>query len=651
MFNKWKTVIEEELSGRQAFRYADRIAQYHRIQASPGYRMAANEVLQLLKRDGVEAELVTYPARFGERFLSHSSFKEWECKGAELWIEAPVRRRIARFQEEEISLIQRSISTPEAGLNAELIVIENAEDENSYQGLDLEGKIALVRGNQFIVHALAVEKYKCAGLIFDNLAEFKPIRTRMDIPDARQYTSYWWYREDEVKSFGFVVSPRIGEELRNLARQQKVQLKALVQAELKEGQFENIEYLIPGQRDQEILVVSHLCHPYPGGQDNASGPGTLMEVTRSLTLLINNGSLPKPELGIRFLMMPEMTGTAAYFHQHPERIALTVAALNLDMVGANQAKGGGPLCIEQPPMATPTFVDRFAYKLVETVANNTSNFTGTTQYSTVHYVNTRFSGGSDHYIISDPTIGIPCPMLIQWPDKHYHTTADSTNHLDEGMMKLVGTVTALYSYGLANGEEADWITYAYDHVSKAGSHLTKAKEWLLQGGTSTDEVTAALGLYQSYEGEALSQLLSYARIREFQRLEDSIGKLGELLKKQVELVGELAELELVVSPDDFSTRTEEDAWLDVIYSRNFKGPIRIGDEIRGLTLNERYDWLKNTEANVPLGYADFLLYWMDGKRTVREILRLTKHETGQLFPQYAKQLFELCVRLGILTGN
>jgi aminopeptidase YwaD len=32
MFTSWKKVIEEELSGRQAFRYADRVAQYHRIQ-------------------------------------------------------------------------------------------------------------------------------------------------------------------------------------------------------------------------------------------------------------------------------------------------------------------------------------------------------------------------------------------------------------------------------------------------------------------------------------------------------------------------------------------------------------------------------------------------------------------------------------------
>jgi aminopeptidase YwaD len=648
MMNHWKNSIQEELSGRQAFRYADRIAQYHRIQASPGYRQAAHEVVSLLKRDGVNAELVPYPARFGERFLSHFSFQEWKCDSAELWIENPVRKRIARFEEEEISVIQRSISTPVDGMEAELVVIENAEEESSYQGLDLEGKIALVRGNQFIIHMLAVEKYKCAGLIFDNLTEFHPIRTRLDLPDAIQYTSYWWTSQEEMKSFGFAVSPRIGDELRRLAEKQTVKLKAFVKAKLEDGQFENIEYLIPGKKDKEILLVSHLCHPYPGGQDNASGPGTLMEVMRTLTRLIKEGSLPQPELGIRFLMMPEMTGTAAYFHQHPERIPHTIAALNLDMVGADQTKGGGPLCIEQPPLSMPTFVDRFAHKLVEEIANNTRNFTGTTEYSVMHYTNTRFSGGSDHYIISDPTIGIPCPMLIQWPDKHYHTTADSTKNLDEKMMKLVGSVTALYSYGLANGDETEWRSYSYHHVGKVAAHLNQAKEWLVGGDISKAEFHDAFSFYVKYEEEALSQLESYAEIRDFRSLQEDLVEMRPLIKKQADLVWVIAEKQLANQNLDAADGANQE-WMNVVYRRKFSAPIQMRDEIKGLSLQDRYDWLKEVEAKAPHGYVDSLFYWMDGERTVKEILNLTKYETGQYFPEYARELLEACLTLNIIS--
>ena len=639
MFSSWKSVIEEELSGRQAYRYAERIAQYHRIQASLGYRQAAQEVVSLLKRDGVEADLISYPARFGDRFLSHRSFQEWSCEQAELWIETPVRKRIARFTEEEISVVQRSTSTPKDGMEAELIVIENAEDESGYEGLTLEGKIALVRGNPFIIHMLAVEKYKCAGLIFDNLAEFPPVRTRMDLPDTRQYTSYWWHTKEEVKSFGFVVSPRIGEELRNLAKKQTIVLKAFVQAEMKEGHFENVEYLIPGETDKEILLVSHLCHPYPGGQDNASGPGTLMEVMRTLTRLIKKGTLPKPELGIRFLMMPEMTGTAAYFHQHPERIPNTIAALNLDMVGADQTKGGGPLCVEQPPMATPTFVDRFAFNIVKELANNTTTFTGTSDYSTVNYTATRFSGGSDHYIIADPAIGIPCPMLIQWPDKHYHTTSDSTKHLDENMMELVGKVTSLYSYGLANGDEADWLSYTHDHLGEIGAHLNRAKDFLLKNNLPNE----AFSFYVKYEEAALSQLESYASLRKFTRLEEYLERKRNLILKQADIVSELLEKKETINLD------QKQGWMDSIYMRVYKGPVRLGDEIKGLTLEGRYHTLKVLEQMAPTGYADFLFFNMDGKRTVNNILKLTNYETGQFSPEYAHELFELCLNLNLIA--
>jgi aminopeptidase-like protein len=648
MFEELKKIIDEEMSGRQAFRYAERIAQYHRIQASPGYRAAANEMMKLLKRDGVNAELVSYPAQFGDRFISHSSFQEWNCKSAELCIEKPFRKRIARFEEEEIAIIQRSIATPAEGITAELVVIDLPEEESSYEILDVRGKIVLVRGNPITIHSLAIEKHGAAGLIFDNLNEYPPFRTRLDMPDARQYTSFWWHTEEEKKSFGFVVSPRIGDELRKQASNNTVILNAKVDAELYDGSFENIEYYIPGKRKEEILLVSHLCHPYPGGQDNASGPGTLMEVMRTLTKLIKDGKVEEPELGIRFLMMPEMTGTCAYFEQNPDRIPYTFAALNLDMVGADQTKGGGPLCIEQPPLATPTFVDRFAYQLVEELAKNTTNFTGTTEYSTVHCMSTRFSGGSDHYIISDPTIGIPCPMLIQWPDKHYHTTEDSIHNLDPSMMKLVGMATLLYSYGLAHGEEQEWNSFVFHHIGKSHQYLSSIKDWLLQQDFSGYEVKDAFSLYTNNEYKIVGNFLRYAELRGFEKLVESINWGKEMLEKEVALISEILEKELSFRQKISGKELSSNEWAKRVYKRKIIGPIRIGDELKRLTFQKRTNWQKKFEAQVPLGYMDFLFYWMNGERTLEDILKHTRYETAQYYPEYAKNLVELGVRLQLI---
>ena len=107
-------MLEQELSGRQAWRYAERIAQYNRIQASPGYRDAAIQVVQLLGREGVAARIEDFPARSGVRFLSRQSFQEWRCRGGELWLLGEDGGEAAPVQipGAGVSLVQRSAPTP-----------------------------------------------------------------------------------------------------------------------------------------------------------------------------------------------------------------------------------------------------------------------------------------------------------------------------------------------------------------------------------------------------------------------------------------------------------------------------------------------------------------------------------------------------------
>jgi hypothetical protein len=52
------------------------------------------------------------------------------------------------------------------------------------------------------------------------------------------------------------------------------------------------------------------------------------------------------------------------------------------------------------------------------------------RYALFRYATTPFGDGSDHFIFSDSTVGVPMPMLIQWPDKFYHTSADTIEKVD-----------------------------------------------------------------------------------------------------------------------------------------------------------------------------------------------------------------------------
>lgn len=649
--NKLAKLLDQELSGRQAWRYAERIAQYNRIQASQGYRDAALQIVSLLRREGIDAGIEDFPARTGTRFLSRQSFQEWNCKSGELWLNEKDggRRRLSRFQEQEVSLVQRSGPTPPGGITAQLVEVQRAGLPESYSGLDLRGKIALVRGNPMSVYELAVERHGAMGLIFDNLNDYPPLRTRADMPDAIQYTSFWWSGHQQPV-FGFCVSPRIGAELREMLKQGEVSLYAQVEAGFSNGTLENVEYFIPGKREEEVLLLAHLCHPYPGAQDNASGPAVLMEVIRTLNRLMDRGDLTQPELGIRFIMVPEMTGTFAYFDRYPQRMNTTVAAFNLDMVGADQSNGGGPLCIEQPPLATPTFTDRYAFSVLASISRDVVNFNGTFGYSTCHYVPTRFSGGSDHYVAADPSIGVPCPMAIQWPDKHYHTSMDHPVHLDPAMLKRVGVMTALFAWGLANGSEAEWLEFLFADLGGRGSHLHTALESVFANKSLRADWPRVLEFYLDYEGKALAQLGKYAQLRGFTKLAAKVEWAKDYMTDTGKQVSKWAkERAAQAGPGENPKEGLAPAAAARIYRRVYPGPLDLQAEMARLPLERRLEWSAYTRSSmVSSGYATFLQYWLDGRRTLGEVLDLVRLESGAWHPDFALKFLDICGELGLI---
>ena len=63
MFETIFKKIEEEISGATAREYNSNIAQFHRVQASPGLREAANYCVDILKDNGIKnAKVLSYPA-------------------------------------------------------------------------------------------------------------------------------------------------------------------------------------------------------------------------------------------------------------------------------------------------------------------------------------------------------------------------------------------------------------------------------------------------------------------------------------------------------------------------------------------------------------------------------------------------------------
>lgn len=672
MFKDIQKAIAEEYSGARAKEFVAEIIRHHRIQASPGFRAAAERCRNLLASFGLPAEVLHFPADEKTQYWGSPMFQEWEATEATLHLIEPAEkaRKLADYAEVKCSLIQRSM--PVENLEAELVLLEDGEEENEYENLDLQGKVVLTKGDLDRVQELAVSKHGAVGIIFDGMRESPPIRQRIDLPDAVQYTSFWW-RPGDKKCFGFVLSPRAGEDLRKLIKSQQregkppVKVRAKVVSRLYDGQIEVVSALIPGEMDEEVVVVAHLCHPQPSANDNASGSAALLELARTLQRLIQNGKLSPPKRSIRLLLVPEMTGTYAYLATHEEEIPRMVAGINLDMVGQNQDLCGSVFIIEGTPAAMPSFATDLLERMREEWMGQAQSLSGSSSYPLFRHTITPFSGGSDHYILSDPTVGVPTPMLIQWPDKFYHTSEDTLDKVDPRMLAVLGGLATTYAYFVANAgpREADWL--GHEMLARFKSRLARSVQ-----DTVTDALTTKSGeelaraaarlakkaeFIVDREREAMRSLLRLAPEEEWlihelyqavnHAMQQEMERANRVLQRHARQLG----LPEIPAPPQKEADEWEKQAATMIPTRLFRGPVSPDAYMYKLAPQEKeeaYAWMKEHRRQY-YGMSTVANYWANGNRTVAEIADLVELETGQRNVQLLVKHFHLLAKLELMA--
>jgi hypothetical protein len=608
--------IRKAYSGQAAKDDVAAIVCHHRIQASPGYRDAARCMLRELQRAGLDAHIETFPADHQTTFWTAASFQEWDAAAATLHLVEPAdeARKLADYRELKISLIQRSISFDG---EAEVVLLEDGLEEAEYEGLDLVGKIVLTRGEVEHVRQLAVEKYGAVGILSDGMRESPPVRQAVDLPDARQYTSFWWTGQPgEKKCFGFVLSPRQGEWLRGVIRQRArdgrplVRVRARVDSRLYDGTMEVVTALIPGETDEEVIVVAHLCHPQPSANDNASGAAAALEAARTLARLIAGGDLPRPRRCIRFLWVPEITGTYAYLASHEDDIPRMVAGINLDMVGQDQAQTGASFLIECPPDAVSSFAPDLLERLREELFDDAPSHTGLGGYPLFRHATTNFSGGSDHYVFSDPTVGVPMPMLIQWPDKFYHTSADTLDKVDPDMLARAGTLAAAYAFFVADADQSEATWLAHEMQTRFQVRLARLTQaqitqmWDSKAPTASKDALERLERQVAYVVDRYEEALATLT-----RLWVGIGSLIEGLSGEA---AHLVQLELD------------------------RGRRAAGDRIRALGADGLSEPPEEPDE------------WEHGRRSALEIVDLVEMEFGIRDAELVVKYFELLHKVGLV---
>ena len=647
--------IQQAFSGEAAKRNVAEIARHHRLQASPGYRAAAEWLAETLREAGLETTIERFPANEQTRFWTLQSFQEWDCRAATLdWLNENGNERLCDYRATALSIVQRSES-----VDGEFEVVDVGDGRpDDYGDVKVAGKLVLSRSLVRETYQRAVVERGAAGILFDNITGSAPGRSRTDLPDARQYSSSWWQPGD-AKSWGFVLTPRQGDAIRAaLAAGEQVKVRAHIDSVLYDGEFEVVVATIPGSDQGEVLGMAHLCHPQGFANDNASGVACLLETALTLHHLIASGQLSQPRRTIRFLWMPEMTGTYAWLAAHEDLIPGIVAGINLDMVGENQELTGSVLVLERPPESIASFAPDLLERLRDELLAEQSSLGGTSQFPLFRYTTTPFSGGSDHVVTSDPAVGIPTPMLIQWPDRFYHTTADTMDMVDPKSLERAGTLAGSYLYWLAQAEDeqASWL--GWEMISRYERGL---------GEYAQSETTSALGLEPEARVKSWSSLynqIGYAQDRALCALEtlERLGDVRPLLagwRAEVEDTGDrvLDRSRRQIRPTALpEVAPQTNAWFEraskIIPVRRYRGPIMdMAAPLAAFPLDESdlAAW-RQLYADIPNWrmLRLFAEYWTDGSRTLAEIARLVEMETGQALGPSIETYFHLLAKAGVM---
>ncbi len=180
--------------------------------------------------------------------------------------------------------------------------------------------------------------------------------------------------------------------------------------------------------------------------------------------------LPQPRRTLRFLWVPEISGSRAYMFAHPELEDRLLAAMNYDMPATDLEKTDSYLRMKMTPDSVPSFLNDLVANLLQFV-DQTEIRTPTGNNAPFNYRLVPFISNSDHMVFL--AAGIPAMQFNHWPDNFYHSSADTVEMTDPTEGKRIGFVGAAAFYHLANAGPAEAKALARESAANGAKWISE----------------------------------------------------------------------------------------------------------------------------------------------------------------------------------
>jgi aminopeptidase-like protein len=480
-------------------------------------------------------------------------------------------------------------------------------------------------------------------------------------------------------TFGFSLSKRQGNRLREFLKAKKtVKLNAKVDAKLFAGNLDVVTATIKGgsKPDEEVFLIAHLCHPQPSANDNASGSGLLIEIARTMQGLINSGRMAQPERTIRFMWVPETFGTIAYLYNHEDWTKKLLAGINLDMVGENQELCKSTLNLDLTPDSLPSYLNDLILNLLEQADEEFSFKTDFGSSSTFRHDCEPHAGGSDHHEFVDSTIAVPCVMLLQWPDKFYHTSMDTIDKVSADSLKRVGWIATVAALTLANADAEE----VYFLVNEVHARGTARIETAQREAVQAIMTVTSSAKQRSSDTELANQLMRTANrhryriehvanrektaVQSVKRLTDTaeVTTLVDELAKNLLNHGAQAKVRFnaalefaakskgITITEGLTESTAESEARKVRPKRLFKGTLSF-ETLRFSLGEEAYSWYQQgfeKDLDLRRKIAEIVNY-MNGEITLNEILKKVSSEYTEITAETGLKILRDLEKVGFVT--
>jgi aminopeptidase YwaD len=502
----------------------------------------------------------------------------WDGVKGELWEVAPIRQKLASYIDSAAMLATGS-STGEAA--AELVWV-GAGLPADFQGKDVDGKIVVTEGSVSAVHRQACLERGALGVVGvlnSSRALFDPLQMNWGSVGGSADGA-------KAAKFAFQLPPREGEYLkRRLLAGQKITVKAKVESATRKVELQDVVWSIPGTDPKagEVILSAHLFEGYvkQGGNDDISGCAVLLEVARTLNTLIGEGRIPRPTRTIRFIIGPEFSGTGPWVKANKALMDRTFCNINLDMVGLWLSRSQSFMCLMRTTFGNPHYINDVMenyFRYVgegnrERIQNRSSFYpvprrivapTGADEpfyYSIeTHY------GASDHEVFNDWAVHVPGVMLIDWPDRWYHTSGDHVDKTDPTTLKRVTIIAASGAYTVASADDEMAARIASEVAANAGARLALQ---VARGMEELNQVTAPAALGDAWK--AARSFVEAAAANEKATLET----VNELAADRKRVGGHVAALQRTVDQLAASSLATLEAHMGATARRLNVGPAAV----------------------------------------------------------------------------